>query len=173
MTPAARLSPEQRLSIADIERCVLEAQGYGGICDAFNGHGWCLKCFRSKPEHDGRTALREAFAAALRRCAERSDRMLAALEWLVHLHAGVGKAGGALEAGEWEEAIACGVAALAPLTAPSVFPVDTPPLVKAHAQPVGHRCAGCGHHWEGRSVGPELCGECWRKVRPVLHGEGR
>lgn len=32
-----------------------------------------------------------------------------------------------------------------------------------------HRCSGCGHRWDGELNGAELCGDCWRKVQPILH----
>lgn len=52
---------------------------------------------------------------------------------------------------------------------------------KLAAQPLAeavrvHRCSGCGHTWEDRPAsrgewtGAELCGDCWRKAQPVLHG---
>jgi len=37
-----------------------------------------------------------------------------------------------------------------------------------------HRCSGCGLRWsetEAGSVAAELCGDCWRKVQPILHGD--
>jgi hypothetical protein len=36
-----------------------------------------------------------------------------------------------------------------------------------------HRCSGCGLRWHTTmpgSVAAELCGACWRKVQPILHG---
>ncbi len=38
--------------------------------------------------------------------------------------------------------------------------------------PQSHLCAGCGLRWEDLP-GAELCGDCWRKVQPVLHGPAR
>lgn len=35
-----------------------------------------------------------------------------------------------------------------------------------------HRCSGCGLRWmttQPGSVAAELCGDCWRKVQPILH----
>jgi hypothetical protein len=35
-----------------------------------------------------------------------------------------------------------------------------------------HRCSGCGLRWQTTapgSVAAELCGDCWRKVQPILH----
>ena len=29
-----------------------------------------------------------------------------------------------------------------------------------------HRCAKCGHRWEGNTTVAELCGDCWRAVQP-------
>lgn len=49
------------------------------------------------------------------------------------------------------------------------------PPVRAEGET--HRCSGCGHRWQGLVVesgrtatGAELCGDCWRKAQPVLHG---
>jgi hypothetical protein len=41
-----------------------------------------------------------------------------------------------------------------------------------------HRCGGCGLRWDDDAVGfiepalpgVELCGDCWRKAQPILHG---
>lgn len=53
----------------------------------------------------------------------RLTRAQEALRWLVHLHSGVGKAGGTPEDGEFESAIEAGKAALtAPLEAASSPP---------------------------------------------------
>jgi len=45
--------------------------------------------------------------------------------------------------------------------------VETPPTAV-------HRCSGCFVSWAGipELNGAELCGDCWRKVQPVLHGGG-
>lgn len=38
-----------------------------------------------------------------------------------------------------------------------------------------HRCSGCDHRWRGGPAAPnewtgaELCGDCWRRVQPILH----
>lgn len=32
-----------------------------------------------------------------------------------------------------------------------------------------HHCSGCGHRWSG-PPGTELCGDCWRKAQPAVHG---
>jgi hypothetical protein len=30
-----------------------------------------------------------------------------------------------------------------------------------------HRCAGCGHRWDGPLTGAELCGDCWRTLQTL------
>lgn len=52
----------------------------------------------------------------------------------------------------------------------------TPPRLRGEPPRESHRCSGCGHRWEDRPAGQgewtvaELCGDCWRKAQPVLHG---
>jgi len=41
----------------------------------------------------------------------------------------------------------------------------------AEANPeLDRRCVGCGHRWHSNHCICELCGDCWRRVQPVLHG---
>jgi hypothetical protein len=44
--------------------------------------------------------------------------------------------------------------------------------VERSRAPQPHRCAGCDLRWEDLP-GAELCGDCWRKAQPVVHGAAR
>ena len=58
-------------------------------------------------------AQSEANAELIVTAVNNHDDLVAALEWLVHLGCGIGKAGRDPETGEWEDAIKAGKTALA------------------------------------------------------------